>query len=258
MCRMIGVKWTWFQIRTSKNLAIVTRKKNAFATNILTIIFCFFFASDAIANRAHLKTNIEDDFTNQRLKEALTGIMKLQEGKIGKIVSKFSEEDSNGLWKLKEGTLPKNMNAATIQTTEGTLVTIFDYNKLQHATELSLARTVIHELVHTYLVLYFRFDAENALQEYPQMIHAWQSTPDPNLNEIHHAEMVISYVDDIALALKEYALSLGLDLEDSLYKALAWGGLDFHESEHLAEENKVYIQQRLDAERFGLPANTSG
>lgn len=63
--------------------------------------------------------------------------------------------------------------------------------------------------------------------------------------------MARSFVDDIALALKEYSSNIDVDVEESVLMDLAWGGLDFQNHEQLAEENKIRIQRRLNAEQLG-------
>ena len=152
--------------------------------------------------------------------------------------------------------MPKNTNATTILMADGVLTTL-DYNKLKGATKLSVARTIIHELVHAYLVLYFKFDGLSAIKEYPQIVAAWQAAPDPDLNDIHHTEMAVSFVDEMALALKEYGRSIGLNVDDSVYTDLAWGGLDFQNSGQLTAESKKRIQQRLNAELLNTTVFTT-
>ncbi|MBD0278383.1 MAG: hypothetical protein ICV81_10540 [Flavisolibacter sp.] len=199
----------------------------------------------------HGLMNIKNDLRHESLKEVFSGLINLKEGKIGEIIGKFSQTNSNWVWKVKEGNLPKNTNALTIWTNDGAVTTL-DYSKLKTATKLSVVRTMIHELVHAYLLLYFRFDGLNASKDYPQMVAAWNTTPDPDLNNIHHSEMATSFVDAITLALREYGRSINQSVQDSVYIDLAWGGLDFHNNNQLTKEEKMQIQQRLTTEQFGI------
>lgn len=231
-------------------------------TNFAILIFCF-LVTPALTATTHDSTqppikssaadvvvNIKDDLRHESMKRVLAGIINLKKGKIGEIIQKFSRPDQKWVWKVKEGNLPTHTNAKTERTREGVLTTL-DYGKLKRASTLSVARTIIHEMVHAYLVLYFQLDGLNANKEYPEIVRAWQVTPDPDLNSIHHAEMANSLVDDIALAVKEYGLSVGHYVEDSVCRELAWAGLDFQNNDQLAEENKMRIQQRLSAEQLG-------
>lgn len=196
--------------------------------------------------------HIKDSLWHQSLKEVLAGVAILKEGKVGAIVQKFSEPEGVWRWIIKEGSLPAKTNALTENTREG-VVTTLNYRQLKRATKLSVARTLIHEMIHAYLVLYFKHDA-TATKEYPRMVEAYRSAvPAPDLNEIHHSEMAFSFVGEIATALREYGRNLGLQVDDSVYTDLAWGGLDFRNNDQLGEECKLRIQRRLTAEQTDQP-----
>lgn len=196
--------------------------------------------------------NIKGELRHEILKEVLGGVTNLKEGKVGEIMEHFLGKDSAWVWTVREGILPKNTNAVTHYTREG-VVTTLNYASLKGATKLSVARTFIHELIHAYLVLYFRTDTA-AARVYPGIAAAYRGVvPAPDQNEVHHREMAISFVDEIAAALRAYGRSLGLQVDDSVYTDLAWGGLDFHHNNNIAEENKLRIQRRLWAEQFETP-----
>lgn len=61
--------------------------------------------------------------------------------------------------------------------------------------------------------------------------------------------MTISFVHDIASALKDYGVSMGLNISDSIYEDLAWGGLDFENNSQLSADDKTRISDRLVAEQ---------
>lgn len=197
--------------------------------------------------------NIKDGLRHESLKQVLTEVKSLKEGKVGEIIAKFSGAEAAWVWKVREGNLSRYTNAITEWTREG-VVTTLNYSELKNATKLSVARTIIHEMIHAYLVLSFKYDS-NANKTYPGIVAAYRAVvPAPDLNEIHHHEMAISFVGEIATALQEYGRHLGLQVDNSVYRDLAWGGLDFQNNDHLADENKVRIQQRLDAEQFDSTA----
>lgn len=202
---------------------------------------------------AATEIRIRDGLRHESLKQILAGIKKLQEGRVGEIVRKFAGADSNWVWVVREATLPRHVNAVTDPMPIGAVTTL-NYSNLKGATRLSVARTLIHELVHAYLLLHFRYEGLEAIEAYPRMAAAYRAVvPAPNLNEVHHREMAVSFVNEIAIALREYGRGIGLKVDDSVYWDMAWGGLDFPKNNQLAEENKVRIQQRLHVEQFGIP-----
>ena len=195
-------------------------------------------------------TGIKDELADESLKQILADVIKIKKGKIGEIVSKFLKNTSHWVWIIVEGGLPENVNGQTTLTSDGAL-TILDYDKLQTATNLAVARILIHEMVHAYLTLYFKYDAINAIMDYPAILNAWATAKDPDLNKIQHDEMERSFIDEIALALDEYSETVGLNKVDkSVYTDLAWGGLDFQNNIKLTGNIKQRIQNRLLAEQL--------
>jgi hypothetical protein len=227
---------------------------------VLVFILCVMAAWPSSAQRQvlvrgtqHLAVpNIREELRHQNFREVLADITLLTEGKVGEIMERFRGADSAWRWTVKEGYLPRNTNAHTHLTGSG-MVTTLNYGALKGATRLSVARTLIHEMVHAYLVLYFRTDTA-AARTYPRIVAAYRGiVPEPDLNEVHHREMAVSFVTEIATALREYGRRLGLQADDSVYTDLAWGGLDYHNCDTLAEESKLRIQRRLTAEQFDVP-----
>lgn len=224
----------------------------------LALVICLLAAGPLLAQR-QVKVvpfpsvqNIKDGLRQHSLKEVLAGVSGLKEGKVGEIIRMFSGRDTAWVWTVREDYLPRHTNAETRMTTTG-VVTTLNSATLTGASRLSVARTVVHEMIHAYLVLHFRYDTA-AAGNYPRIEAAYRGVvPEPDQNEVHHREMAFSFVGDIAAALKEYGRSLGLRVDESVYTDLAWGGLDFQNNDGLAEENKERIRQRLQAEQLGAP-----
>lgn len=185
----------------------------------------------------------------------MTQILNLKEGKVAEIINQFSGDIPNWNWQLKEGSLPANQNGGT-SLTSGGAITVLDYNKLKTATNIAVARTIIHESIHAYLTVYFRYDPVNAQKDYPGMLRAWQRAKHPDYNEIQHDQMEKSFVNDIATSLKEYGQARGLNLSDYIYQDLAWGGLDFDNNNQLSDDDKARIQNRLSAEQTNTTYDT--
>lgn len=199
---------------------------------------------------------IKDVLADKNLKQILADVLKIKKGKIGEILGKFLSNTSHWVWVINEGGLPENINGQTELTSDGVL-TILDYDKLQNATNLSVARTMIHEMIHAYLMLYFRYDGRNATMDYPAILNAWVTSKNPDYNKIQHDEMERSFIDEIALALDEYSETAGLNNVDKyVYTDLAWGGLNFQNNIQLTSQIKKRIQNRLLAEQLNEPFDT--
>lgn len=144
------------------------------------------------------------------------------------LIQKFSGTTKDYNWKLQDGRLGENVNAQTTpyDRTNRIVTTTFDTDKYRDASDLSVARTILHESVHAYLVTYFASDPINANADYPDMVVAWMGAKRLDLNQIQHEEMVYSFVSDIASNLKNYGQSKGYVISDDYYFKLAWGGLE--------------------------------
>ncbi len=203
----------------------------------LSLLFAFLVTNVISAQ------NITSYFESERLTQILNKVHALQTGKVGAIVDQF-DTSKNWNWILEEGSLPENTNALTQLSTKGAY-TIIDMEKLKYATELSLARTIIHEMVHAHLLLSFIYNNVNASLEYPGIVREWAATPTPDYNTIQHQEMAESFVNDIALALKKYNYYENRFSDNSVYIDLAWGGLDFENSVSLNDYDRKRIQITL-------------
>lgn len=199
---------------------------------------------------------IKDELVHESLKQILAGIATLKEGKIGAIINTFLNNASNWTWVITEGSLPENENGRT-QLTSGIAVTTLDYGKLKDATNLSVARTMIHEMIHAYITLYFQNDPLNANKDYPEILAAWQASEKHDYNEIQHTEIAKNFVEDIAESLNEFGQKVGLiNINELVYNDLAWGGLDFENNTSLTEADKQRIESRLSAEQLDTPFDT--
>tara|TARA_R100000935_G_C2830105_1_gene164557 strand:+ start:973 stop:1992 length:1020 start_codon:yes stop_codon:yes gene_type:complete len=109
----------------------------------------------------------------------------------------------------------------------------FNETYISKATELSIARTTLHESLHATLVFMFEegvlqndtgtpiLGFESLVNEYILYLSAKPS----NLGKAHH-ELMSDFVLDIASSLSSFGRSKGYDLPFSYYKAMSWGGLE--------------------------------
>ncbi len=168
--------------------------------------------------------HIDDLALTPCMQTILKDLKTLSNGSIAGIITKFAGQSPSFNWKLTNGPLPTNINATTSQIyTAGTVTSVFDNQKMTSSSDLSIARTILHESVHAYLVAYLRSDPNAATKTYAQLLLDYQTLKDANTS--HHIEMTRSFVNDIALALNEYGVGKGYNFSSQFYKDLAWGGL---------------------------------
>jgi len=197
---------------------------------------------------AFSKDTIGNELQTEYLKEISLDVLNLKKGKVGEILDKSSIWN----WTIKEADLPDNMNAITTFK-NGVVTTRLNRESLGKATRLSVARTIIHELIHAYLSLHFQYESGSATVNYPGMMKAWVASTNPDLNQVQHDEIKRSFITEIAGALMEYdQVSGSKPGDDSVYFDLSWGGLDFAGHHELTKNDKRRIQKRLLAEQFGL------
>jgi hypothetical protein len=191
---------------------------------------------------------IRDQLVHQSLRDILLRFESFHLGKFGSILDSLAGHRQNWIWIIREGKLPEFTNGMTVLTSDGAVTTL-DFSKLKKATNLSAARTILHEMVHAYLTLYYRFDPAKARKDFPDIYTAWLGSYDYfDYSEAQHEEIEKYFVGDIALNLKAYGESTGLFIDDIVYRDLAWGGLDFENSAVLTDFQKQRIQYRLIVE----------
>lgn len=170
-------------------------------------------------------------------------------------------------WTVKNGALPTGTYGSTspYDRSTGSVTTTFDSNHWRDATDLSIARTMLHEEIHAYLVSYFANDPIYANATFSQFVDAWKVAPvgaDPNI--YHHNEMAQGWVGDVAWALKQYGISRGYNLSDQFYSDMAWAGLEdtaLFKAKSPAEQTRIHntIQTEVNGtDSNGNPTSQSG
>ncbi|PQA53404.1 hypothetical protein C5O19_24470 [Siphonobacter curvatus] len=148
-----------------------------------------------------------------------------QGNSVGDIVQTFSNGRTPTFnWTLNSGPLTNGAGASTTPVvSNGVVTTTFDLEKLGNASDISIARTILHESIHAFLVWEFRTNPNaNTSGTYAELIFSYRQSQ--NLNYSHHAYMPI-HVNNIAAALKQYGVSKGYNYSDQFYNDMAWGGL---------------------------------
>ncbi len=163
------------------------------------------------------------------MKTILSDIKNLTQGSIGQIIQKFSGSVPGYNWELKDASLVNTQNAFTSQVynkNTGTVTTTFDGSKFSASTEISIARTILHESVHAFLIAHFNVDPLVATSSYPDLVKDYAlQVYGGNANDIQHAEFVRNFINEIAISLEEFGKNKGYTYSIQFYQDLAWGGL---------------------------------
>jgi len=129
-----------------------------------------------------------------------------------------------------------------------------DPNVNSQATDLSIARTIMHEVLHAYLLFETQFPSDCDLNcLLTKYIIKYGSI---DLNPTHHNLFVeTKFLNDIALELQNFAVSMGYNPNtlggDQFFKDMAWGGLtSTNVFKSLPSSEKTRIINTIGAELY--------
>jgi hypothetical protein len=163
---------------------------------------------------------------------------------------------------IKTGWSPE----ANAQTTDDKIgneaTTIFDMDKYKEATDLALARTMLHESAHAYLVRYFDSNPAAANKTYAELLEFYDQKG--KLEPAHHETFVNTFVQQIAGALSKYGDSknykfASADEKRQFYQNMAWGGLHTTDAfKALSPSIQKGIMETLQLEQYNQkPSNST-
>ncbi len=136
--------------------------------------------------------------------------------------------------KFSNGSIP-SANAATFppyQSAKHTIEIRFDNGYLDSATNLSIATTTLHELVHAYLInLYLNGQLNSLGSDYNSLLNAFIAFYDKQVddtyntldNELHNA--MKDFISKMANALYNYSQSQNISVTPDYCHQLAWGSM---------------------------------
>jgi hypothetical protein len=190
-------------------------------------------------------------------KKALHALEKVDNNCFAHTISIFSGETPGFNWVVEEGTAggDNGKTSSRYNQSTGSVRSEFNSANFTGATDLAVAKTLIHESVHAYIVAFFHTSQDPA-KTYSQLNDEWIAAKRPDLNELHHNEMVRDFVGEIGALLKEYGISKGYNISDQYYKDLAWGGL--HETKAfkaLSQSEKNRVMDVINTEQSGTDRN---
>ncbi len=141
---------------------------------------------------------------------------------VGTVVQKFAGNTPGFNWKVQDGSL----NGATAgtstsyNTSTGTVTTTFDSQAWKSATDLSWARTILHEAVHAYVIT-AKYTTTSSADRIKLLGPDWAVA----FMYPSHEYMANNYVKPIADGLQEYGIMQGYNHSRQFYEDMAWGGL---------------------------------
>lgn len=211
----------------------------------------------------------EDQIITDGLDKCSAGVLeelkKLKDKDIAKIITKLDGNPSPYKLRVIKEAFETNSGApAYTSRTHGVLS--YDYTVRLHpdylltANKLSIAGTLIHEIIHGYFLSLIddKGDGDpNAIHEMSELFDAYVTkTFGPSSEMIHHQVMALKYVDVIGRALQEYNTGWVVPdgvVPDQIYTDIAWGGL-IHAPVYreLPEVERKRIEARFAAEWLNM------
>ncbi len=168
----------------------------------------------------------ENQINDSQLKPCMQTIMadlkNLTQG-VGQIVAKFAGTTPGYNWTTQDGSLSGQtaITSTSYNTNTGTVTTTFDSQAWLNASDLSWARTILHESIHAYVVAVTYNNLTDFNQRQLLLGKDWASA---FLNG-GHDYIANNYVLPIADALQEYGNNKGYSLGRQFYEDMAWAGL---------------------------------
>jgi len=167
---------------------------------------------------------IEDSQLEPCMQSIMTDLKNLNKG-VGEIIQKFAGDLDGYNWEVKEGKLSQGtgMTLTRYNNSTGTTTSIFDSKSWPNASDLSWARTILHEAVHAKLVAHYNVDRPDFLGTYTDMVQDWNTYQ--NWEIVHHEEFARSLIKGITDALEEFGIQRGYSHHRQFYQDMSWAGL---------------------------------
>ncbi|SMP27054.1 hypothetical protein [Algoriphagus winogradskyi] len=178
---------------------------------------------------------------------------------IKKILNMFNDEATTSVpynLKFQYGNCGTATACTSPQITNNYAIVSYNQSVISNATDLSMARSTMHEVLHAYLVYELEYpndcDLNCLLNDYIAIYGG------EDLNPVHHNLFVeTKFLNDIAVELKNYASSVGYNvgvIGDQYFKDMAWGGL--HDTDVFKNTLTLSEQQRIN-NRYNAELNNT-
>ncbi|RMB56528.1 hypothetical protein EAX61_14055 [Dokdonia sinensis] len=206
-----------------------------------------------------IAVEIEDNITSTNLdpcsNNILTQLKNLQQNDIANIIYRFGAPDLPYIWQILTGVPPINPNnAGETDWKRDEIGEPMDYNYVTHiqpayagqATKMSIARSILHELVHAHLISLVDdsvLTGSNEVTNFPLLWNALLTeTYDDNPNQLQHEIIARKFIEPIEDALKEWDNS---QESDQYYRDLAWGALFETSTFNYVFQNDLVAKNRI-------------
>lgn len=227
------------------------RQRNSYSS--MGLAYGAYYRSKALRK---FDDSIDDSDLKPCMKNILTDLKKINNG-LGNTIADFSgaQWEIGFNWKVKDGELPENTAGQTSQSlSDGYAMTTFDSSQHKDATDLSIAKTLLHESVHAFLVNQSRTNRASFNKTYPQLLKDYNRLSDANA--AYHEECTRSFVHDISNTIEAYGRSKDYKVPSQYYQDLAWGGLtDTDAFKKLKKKDRKRIKDVISTEFSGKDMN---
>ncbi|SFN62055.1 hypothetical protein SAMN05444143_1451, partial [Flavobacterium succinicans] len=224
-----------------------------------------------------IEDKIDDTELDPCTKDLLNKLKNLVNGDITKMLNRFSSPGSIFNINMSTGQVINPNDWAVTKPVKGSTTDInmvFNENYIKgtgnssRPTDLSVATTMAHEVVHAYLISLLEENkacGDLGICDFPTIYEAYvqqQITKNPNILASEHHELIAKqYVFAIATTIQEFHTGQYTDYPHQDYIDLAWGGLtgttifntDFpNDQSHKNYKTRERILNRINSEKLGL------
>ena len=210
-------------------------------------------SSPAPTNNNEFVDKIDDQKLKDCFKKVLENLKNIDRTCLPNLVTVFAGTTPGYNWKMQDGYIGGNngeTNSIYDKTTQS-VSTTFDSNLFKGGSDLAIAKTILHESLHAYLVTYFATDGMSANVTYSDLVNKWETSH--NLNDIHHDVIVNRLIGSVAGNLIAYGKNQGYNLPDQFYYDLSWGGLQETSAfKNLSQDVQKRILNVIKIEQSGI------
>lgn len=213
-------------------------------------------AANTVTKKAFL---IEYNITATQLdpcsSQILSQLKNLRQNDMAMIISRFGTPNTVYDWEIKTTNplINPNNDAETDwkrdsndQAIEYDYLTNIKPNYVNQATQIAIARTILHEMLHAYLISLVDDALITGSSEVTNFPILWNAlvnkTYNNNPNRLHHEEISRKFITPLQDALKEWD---GAKESNRYYEDLAWGALEGTSTFNLLYPNSSTSRNRI-------------
>ncbi|AUC86329.1 hypothetical protein CW731_14050 [Polaribacter sp. ALD11] len=211
---------------------------------------------------SNANSTIDDKIDTDNLDACSKAILEaIQSGKaIEDIVNQFAGENADFNWTLETTNTTDAANTDWDNQTASNYLTKLNTSYVNSATKLSIARTIIHEAIHAYILSYVDSNVSGFKKTFPELwnelVNKKYGNPNNGTawNKYQHEEMARNYIATISNALSVWDSNSNTS---QYYTDLAWGGLYGTEIYNQTSDLNDTDRTRIEAENLAEDTNSS-